>query len=449
MTQSTASDYSEMINAVGKCPIDLGEVDLFGAGQQEHWPESYKILHEESPVQRIPGEGSTPDTDGFVITKYQDIYDIVRDPQTFPQPGFAGADGGGTAGMSTEDGEPSALADAMALNTMRPNLELHKAHRIELTDPWVGATGAPRHRPMVTKFVDQLIDNWIDKGEEIEFVEDFAAPLPQLVMTTILGWPLEDIDILRKWGQAQVRRFVYGKGHRNIMSDEEELENARDLGEFMEYVQEQVTRKRRDPQEDMTSFLTQVTYKAMNRKLTDNEVIGVLFGMHIGGLETTQYAIAAEAELLAQNPELWRELKADRSKIRFFAEEGMRIHAPTQGLSTRMAAKDVEIRGVPIPKGSILHLRYGAANLDAEEFNCPAEVDLTRPNTGRHMTFSQGIRVCPGAGISRLEQNIAWERLVDRLETIELAPGKNDFRHQPGIMLGLWELHLQFTKATG
>ena len=245
MTTTEASDYTEMINAVAQCPVNLEEVDLFEPGAQEHWGEAYKILHAESPVQRIPGEGSTPDTDGFVITKYQDIYDIVRDPWTFPQPGFAGVEGNSTAGMSTEDGESSALADAMALNTLRPNLELHKAHRIELTDPWVGATGAPRHRPMVEKFVDQLIDEWIDRDPaEIEFVEDFAAPLPQLVMTTILGWPLEDLEMLRKWGQAQVRRFVYGKGHRNIMSDEEELENAKDLGDFMAYVQEQVTHKR-------------------------------------------------------------------------------------------------------------------------------------------------------------------------------------------------------------
>ena len=63
------------------------------------------------------------------------------------------------------------------------------------------------------------------------------------------------------------------------------------------------------------------------------------------------------------------------------------------------------------------------------------------------MTFSQGIRVCPGAGISRLEQNIAWERLFERLDGISFTPGRNDFRHQPGIMLGLWDLNLSFEKA--
>ena len=442
--ESPPEEYKDMIEATAKCPVNLDEVNLFEAGAQEHWPEAYEILHAESPVTRIPGEGTTPATDGFIISKYADIYDIIRDPITFPQPSYPGTgDETPNTGMRKNS---SQLSDAMARNTLRPTLELHKQHRIELTDPWVGNIGAPRHREMVTKFVDELIDNWIDDGE-VEFVGEFAAPLPQFVMTTILGWPLEDLPMLRQWGEAQVRRFVFGQGHRNMMSPEEEQENAEDLGKFMEYVHEQVKYKRENPGDDMTTFLTQVEYQAMGRKLTDQEVIGVLFGMHIGGLETTQYAIAAQAELLSQDPALFAELKADPSKIRFFAEEGMRIHAPTQGLSTRMAAKDVEIRGVKISKGSILHLRYGAANLDEEEFENHTEIQLDRPNIGRHMTFSQGIRVCPGAGISRLEQNIAWERITQRLDSLTLAEGKNDMRHQPGSMKGLWALHVEFTKA--
>ena len=64
----------------------------------------------------------------------------------------------------------------------------------------------------------------------------------------------------------------------------------------------------------------------------------------------------------------------------------------------------------------------------------------------RHLAFSAGPRVCPGASLSRLEQLVAWDRLLDRLEAIEYAPG-NDFLHQPGIMLGTLELQLAFTKA--
>ena len=64
----------------------------------------------------------------------------------------------------------------------------------------------------------------------------------------------------------------------------------------------------------------------------------------------------------------------------------------------------------------------------------------------RHLAFSQGPRVCPGAGISRLEQTIVWNRLLDRIEHIEYAPG-NTFMHQPGIMLGTLELQLSFRSA--
>jgi cytochrome P450 len=124
----------------------------------------------------------------------------------------------------------------------------------------------------------------------------------------------------------------------------------------------------------------------------------------------------------------------------------MRLRAPTQGLSTRMTTRDEEFQGVPVPKGSLLHLRWGAGNVDAEEYACPHQVQLDRKRVGGHLAFSQGPRTCPGAGLSRLEQTIAWNRLLDRIERLDYAPG-NDFRHQPGIMLGTLELKLVFSKA--
>ena len=117
----TETMYQDMIDATAACPMNLEEVDLFEAGQQEHWFDSYKLLHEESPVMRIPGEGTTPGTDGFIITKYEDIAMIIRDPYTFPQPSYGGA------GLEvTEEDDHSVLLDAMSRNTLRPNMELHK-----------------------------------------------------------------------------------------------------------------------------------------------------------------------------------------------------------------------------------------------------------------------------------------------------------------------------------
>ena len=98
-----------------------------------------------------------------------------------------------------------------------------------------------------------------------------------------------------------------------------------------------------------------------------------------------------------------------------------------------------------MPKGSILHLRYGAANVDPDEFECPYEINLERKALTRHMTFSQGHRTCPGNGISRLEQNITWNCLMDRADKFEFVP-ETKIEYQPGIMLGTLELILSFSK---
>jgi cytochrome P450 len=169
--------------------------------------------------------------------------------------------------------------------------------------------------------------------------------------------------------------------------------------------------------------------------------------MVLGGLETTQYALEEQAQLLCDDPALLGQLRRDRSKLRGFTEEAMRLRAPTQGLSTRVTTRDEEFQGVRVPKGSLLHLRWGAGNVDAEEYECPHQIQLDRKRVTAHLTFSQGPRTCPGAGISRLEQTIAWDRLLDRITSLEYAAG-NDFLHQPGIMLGTLELHLKFARAS-
>ena len=94
----------------------------------------------------------------------------------------------------------------------------------------------------------------------------------------------------------------------------------------------------------------------------------------------------------------------------------------------------------------MLHLRFGAGNVDPEEYACPHQLQLDRKRLGGHLTFSQGPRSCPGAGISRVEQMCAWNGLLDRIERLAYAPG-NTFRHQPGIMLGTLELNLKFKPA--
>ena len=124
----------------------------------------------------------------------------------------------------------------------------------------------------------------------------------------------------------------------------------------------------------------------------------------------------------------------------------MRLRSPTQGLSTRITSRDETFQGVEVPAGSSLHLRWGAANIDPDAFEDAEVLKLGRKAVTRHLAFSAGPRVCPGAGLSRLEQTTAWNRLLDRLDGIALATG-NTFERQPGIMLGTKALHLAIAPA--
>jgi cytochrome P450 len=428
--------------AVG-CPRSIDEVDLFAEGAQERWYDAYPILHREAPVHRLPGEGLTPNTDAFILSRYEDINRVVKDPIRYTPITSLMLEQIAASDTAPEDMDYLNMM-MVSMLTLRPTVELWRAHRKELTDPWVGP-GAERHREMITQRVDALIDAFPNAGE-FDFVQRFARPLPQQVMAAVLGFPEADIPQLAVWGEAQVMPFVYGEGHLNRLT-EAQLENQfSQLDGFKEYVQEVVKAKRRRPADDMISFLTQVNYSALNRKLTDLEINGIVYAMVLGGLETTQYALEQQAQLICDRPGLFDALKADSSLLRIFIEESLRLRSPTQGLSTRLTSRDEVFGAVEIPKGSVLHLRWAAANIDPSEFECPMDVKLDRKAASRHLAFSAGPRVCPGAGISRLEQHIAWTRLLERLDSIAYGTD-NTFQHQPGIMLGTLELKLDIVKT--
>ena len=436
-----------------ECPVALGDVDLFGEGAQEHWYEAYEILHRDAPVLRIEGGGLAPGTDAFVLTRHAHITQVVKDVERFPVLTTRRLAALAEQGLTPEE----AFAEVKNLMTasmisLRPTQQLYFQHRRELTDPWVGP-GALRHREMIERHANDLVDEWIDDtGEDgagsgiVEFISRFARPLPQRVMASVLGFPQSDIPMLAAWGDAVVTPFVHGGGLHHDLRPEQTDDMLSRLDGFQDYIYEHVRAKRRDPQDDMVSFLCGVHYEALDRELTDIEIAGIVHAMIIGGLETTQYALEEQAQLLCEHPDVFAELRADRSKVRDFCEEALRMRSPTHGLSTRTTRDDEVFEGVEVPAGSLLHLRFGAANVDPDEFECPFDLDLDRERLTRHVTFSAGPRVCPGATLSRIEQQTAWSVLLDRLATLEYADG-NDWLHQPGIMLGTLRLNLRFTPA--
>ena len=377
--------------------------------------------------------------------RHEDITRVVKDADRYIALTQSRVEKLAESGMSAEEAY-AAQRNLMTASmvSLRPTQQLYYLHRRELTDPWVGP-GALRHREMITRHANALLDEWIE-ADEVEFISRFARPLPQRVMASILGFPQSDIPRLASWGDAVVMPFVHGHGLHHQLTQEQTAEMLAQLDGFQDYIYDHVTAKRQDPQDDMVSFLCDVHYEALDRKLTDIEIAGIVHAMIIGGLETTQYALEEQAQLLCENDGMFELLRHDRSKLRNFVEESMRMRSPTHGLSTRMTSQDEVFQGVAVPAGSLLHLRFGAANVDAEEFECPFDLDLDREGATRHVTFSAGPRVCPGANLSRLEQQIAWGVLLDRLDSIAYG-ADNDWLHQPGIMLGTLRLNLDIVRA--
>ncbi|WP_196489972.1 hypothetical protein [Erythrobacter donghaensis] len=224
-------------------PRTLADVDLFAPGAQEHWYAAYAILHAEAPVQRLAGEGLTPGTDAFVLTKYEDIARVVKDWERFPPTlSLLVAHIQQSGEMPTHIPDIDAMVASIV--SLRPTPELWRAHRKELTDPWVGP-GCTRHAGMIAGHVDDLIARLLEKaraGESVDFVADFARPLPQRVMASVLGFPQEDIPRLEQWGNAQVMSYVIGTSHKNILTPEQSAEKFRLLAGMKDYVAEQIPR---------------------------------------------------------------------------------------------------------------------------------------------------------------------------------------------------------------
>lgn len=409
-------------------PAECPHVDLFAAATQQDWYPAYDELREEAPAYRIP------DTSTIVLTRYDDVAFVSKRTDLF-------ANGPAPAGALMQDGEALRIYREQGRFRRAPlstDPPVHRRYR-SLVDPYFNARGAQDQRRMITAVVNELIDEWID-ASEIEFVQSFALPLPVRVITSMLGFPLDDIPQLKVWSEAWVMPFA------GRLTAEQQRYVAEQGVAFQAYILKVIEQKRRSPDDSIISHLARARFEdpdapGGSRLLTDDEVMFTTDHLYIGGNETTTFALTSGLWLLLREPGLQARLRDDPSKIGQFVEEVLRLESPTQGLY-RHNLVDVELHGVTLPAGSTIHLRFAAANRDNRLFPEAPQLDLARANSARHVAFGVGEHHCPGAGLSRLEQTIAFEVLLDRTEDLRLLP-RNDYRHKPGFVLrALEELHI-------
>ncbi len=407
--------------------VRLDDVDLFDPETQQNWYPTYDALREQAPVYRMPG------TDIYVLTKYDDVQYALRHPELFPN------GRGANTLLATEAAKNYWAEHGWKKQTpLGANPPEHRFYR-DLIDRFFDAPAAARAKPMVEQLVTDLLDKWNDR-RQIEFVEDFALPLPVEIITRLIGFPIGDIAQLRVWSAAWVMPF-----HMQLTPDEEMYVAEQGVA-FQRYIHQLACERRADPADDVISHLAsahmQLPGGTGTRALEDWEIINIVDHLFIGGNETTTFALTSGLMLLLQNPELQLRLRRDPSLMAEFVEENLRLESPTQGLF-RLAANDIEISGTTVPAGATVHLRYAAANRDGAVFRCPAELDLDRPNKRRHMAFAVGEHHCPGAELSRMEQTLAFNEILRRFPSLRLS-ATNDYQRQPSFVLrALKALHVE------
>ena len=205
--------------------------------------------------------------------------------------------------------------------------------------------------------------------------------------------------------------------------------------------------RRRQPRDDIMSALVHAhEVDDDEQALTMEELQGLMLQFVTGGFETVTTGLTHAMRLLLEHPDQLALLRADRSLLKGFVEEALRIESPVQG-QARVATRDTELNGIPIAAGTTVIARFGAANHDACEFAEPERFDIRRANAVNHVAFGGGVHYCIGAPLARSEMQIAFGALLDRTDDWMPARPLDGLDELPTLWyLPMRELPLRFTK---
>ena len=393
----------------------------------------HQQLREKAPVYRMPETGF------YVVSNYEDLKTVLSDPATFSNDieieqlaGEAAADLG-----RMFDDHLAEVGWGHVQTLQRTDPPVHGRYRRlinrTLTPPMVKAM-----LPSLNRIADDLIDAFIDKGE-CDFVQAFAFPLPGLIIAEQIGLDAEQINTFKAWSDGMLAPAM------GLLVDEASAKKYAEVeAEAQHYLAKLFEERRANPTDDILSALLADSTDG-DEPLTMAELQNLMNQLITGGYTTTADSIANAMLLLIENPDQMELLRNDRSLLHNFADEALRHSSSVQGLFRRTTV-DTELSGVKIPANSIVHTRYGSANWDEAMFPEPEKFDITRDNANKHLAFSRGPHFCVGQPLAIQELMIGFDRILDRLDNIQLAPGANPQRTGGLIFYSLVDLPITFTK---
>lgn len=260
-----------------------------------------------------------------------------------------------------------------------------------------------------------LLDRVISRGE-MDLAEDFAVPLPMLVIGEMLGIPQGDRPRFRRWNDSILAvSYVFGDdagAAKEVMAEFRAV-----TGEMGEYLAVLLAQRRATPRDDLLTRLALA--EVDGERLTDHDILGFFQLLLLAGSETTTNLINNAMLCFVAHPDQLKRIEHRRELLPSAVEEVLRYRSPLQWMF-RLVKKDVEIHGHLIPAETVVLAMIGSANHDPKLFAEPERFDVARdPNP--HLAFGHGPHFCMGAPLARLEGRIALGDLLDRVKRIELA----------------------------
>jgi cholest-4-en-3-one 26-monooxygenase len=357
-------------------------------------------LRAEAPVAYFAPPGFEP---FWAITKHADIVSIARKPLRFSS----------ARGISLRPaGAPMVVATEMVVMLDPPRHgPMRRVANLRFTPTSVRAKRAEIERIAVS-----ILDEAGAKGAsgELDFVEKIAAPFPLAVIAWMLGVPREDWDLLYR-ASNEVIGAADPEYRRPGESTGQTAKRAR--GELHAYFQRLVEERRKQPRDDLVSELGRGTVDGA--PLTAEQLLLYCELLVEAGNETTRNAISGGLLAFSEHRDQWEELRGRPDLLPSAVEEILRWVTPISHF-TRTATEDCEVRGEKIRAGEQVALYFASANRDEEIFADPFAFRVDRrPNP--HLAFGFGEHFCMGAHLARVELEVIFAQLLDRLAEFDVA----------------------------
>lgn len=289
-------------------------------------------------------------------------------------------------------------------------------------------------RPVMREVMTKLLEEWTPKGK-IDF-EEFASYYPVLVMSRMIGAPLDVIPALRSSMETLGL---------SMSLDPSLLPELNDATAHLDsFVQALVAQRRANPRDGSDPDLLDLLIDASeDGGISDRQLADLLIFLFVAGYDTSKNVLTYMMHLMVRHPEIYERCAEDLEYCRKVVEESLRMFSPAS--TFRATREDIAYRGVLIPKDTMLFFTLNVAGRDTTAFENPHAFEPERliDPQRRQVGFGLGKHMCLGQYIARaqLQEGI---HLIARYMREPTESGEPGWRPFPGVW-GIKGLPIEFT----